>query len=87
MKELENVNPTILAGSQLPSRAQKKIARSGPDAKYDHLVLPRADGADDVTGEDLLDEQEIYGMHAIFIEPGKIRQLTSRRPHLHCVGP
>ena len=69
-KEPINANPTILNVSQLPSRAQKRIARAGPDSKYDNIVLSHPawsgdssdsdDFAEEVS-EDSLDEQEIYG--------------------------
>jgi len=73
---MDNANPTILNVSQLPSRAQKRAPRAGPDSKYDAIVLSHPAWADDLSdsdefgggvGEDYaigdsLDEQEIYGM-------------------------
>lgn len=78
---MDNANPTILNVSQLPSRAQKRVPRAGPDSKYDAIVLSHPAWADDLSDsdefggdvsnnyvtEDSLDEQEIYG--ACLLQP------------------
>lgn len=76
---MDNANPTILNVSQLPSRAQNRVPRAGPDSKYDAIVLSHAAWADDLSDsddfggdvsdnyvtEDSLDEQEIYGASSL----------------------
>jgi hypothetical protein len=70
-RDLDNANPTILNVSQLPSRRRKGVAaRHGPDSKCDTIVYPKhhwpygsssSSDEDEDYGEELVDEQDIYG--------------------------
>ncbi|KAK1837175.1 hypothetical protein QBC39DRAFT_246748 [Podospora conica] len=98
---MDNANPTILNVSQLPSRAQKRVARAGPDSKYDSIVLSHPAWADDDlsdsdgfggdVSEDSLDEQEIYDLISTVMDPEHPHTLGElnvvRLPDIHVTPP
>jgi len=97
---MDNANPTILNVSQLPSRAQKRAARAGPDSKYDRIVLSHPAWADDLSdsdefggevAEDSLDEQEIYDLISTVMDPEHPHTLGElnvvRLPDIHVTQP